>query len=197
MPSLDLVVVGEVTLVFIFLVSLLYKFVLGDPFEGLNGDGGRGVVVGGGVEDWSERSARPLRGDLFAEETAAGNELRVLGRRTTARFHVVVLTMNRPASLRRLLVSLLNAEMDEDPVDLTVWVDLAPGEMQHDRLTVELLANLSWPFGRKRVNLRKEPLAPVKKWIFCWSANAQVIRHASMMLASWRHQRGWRRGSHL
>jgi hypothetical protein len=86
---------------------------------------------------------------------------------------VVVLTMNRPKSLEKLLDSLCSADFGGETVDLRVEVDALKdnatfGGGPHGP-TVELLKEFNWPFGQKMLNFREKNVGLARSWIdFAW-----------------------------
>ena len=81
---------------------------------------------------------------------------------------VMVMTMNRPASLERLLLSLRNAAYPTNArIDVRVSVDKLPNQ-EHDSTTTALLREFEWPHGVFEVLLWPEPVGIFGQWVDSW-----------------------------
>lgn len=81
---------------------------------------------------------------------------------------IVVSAYNRPAALRRLLASLLDAVYPAGSgVPLIVSVDR--GDSASNAETVAVAEAFAWPFGPKQVIHQARPLGLVEHVFFCWS----------------------------
>ena len=87
---------------------------------------------------------------------------------STRDLRVVVMTMDRPASLQRLLTSLENARYQAGSrVDLQVSVDRREGQ-QHDARTLEVLREFQWSHGFYEILLWPEPVGIYGQWVDSW-----------------------------
>ena len=91
----------------------------------------------------------------------------------TRDLRVVVLTLNRSASLRRLLASLLSARYAPGMrVDLQVNVDRASTDAPHDAPTMAALEALEWPHGVYAVRAWDRPMGLWGQWLEAWPCEA-------------------------
>jgi hypothetical protein len=87
---------------------------------------------------------------------------------------VIVLTMNRDASLTRLLNSLTKSEYDGDRIDLDVWVDHPPegakpsAHEETDRVVAAARA-CEWPHGVRSIYTRTRNAGLYEQWIYTWN----------------------------
>lgn len=89
----------------------------------------------------------------------------------SAALSLIVLTMNRPTALRRLLDSLARAEYLGDVVDLDIWVDRPAEESQSWQAVKGLSEEFDWPHGRKSVHIRDSPGGLRRQWLETWDAS--------------------------
>lgn len=83
---------------------------------------------------------------------------------------VVVMTMNRPASLKRLLASLAKANYNGDCVHINIWIDKnTTGNIHQDTKTAA--DNFEWPHGHKNVNVPTRHLGLRGQWLETWNAS--------------------------
>ena len=95
-------------------------------------------------------------------------------------FEVVVLTMNRDASLRRLLASLARANSHGDDVDLYINID-TPNEPDRRHHAVRAVAkNFHWPHGDKVVTLRQQHLGLADSWFQAVQENAHPFEFVAI-----------------
>lgn len=85
---------------------------------------------------------------------------------------ILVLTMDRPKSLLRLLNSLLAANYGTDRIDLDVWVDRMDGADPHPE-TMDAVANFRWPtdLGSMTVHVWPENAGLSAQWTQTWNAS--------------------------
>jgi len=85
---------------------------------------------------------------------------------------IVVMTMNRPKSLARLLKSLDAAEYTPDYplVDLQVNVDVKQDQSDADKDTVELLNSFAWTHGRYEINIWGRHMGIYGQWVDSWAS---------------------------
>ncbi|XP_070570608.1 uncharacterized protein [Ptychodera flava] len=84
----------------------------------------------------------------------------------TLNWSIVVLTMNRPASLRRLLNSLQEAEYDGDTVQLVIWIDYRDEEA-HDE-TLRIVNTFHFRHGPRLIYERRESAGLARAWFDAW-----------------------------
>ena len=72
--------------------------------------------------------------------------------------------MGRPASLVRLLGSLLRVDYADAVVDVLIHVDRDQDQRPHYR-TVELAQRFSWPHGTKRIVVESEQIGLRRSWL--------------------------------
>lgn len=82
---------------------------------------------------------------------------------------IIVITMQRAQSLKRLLHSLLDAEYYDDRVALDVWIDLPPSQTDIDAKTKEIVTNFSWPHGPKTLHFRVTNVGLRQQWLESWN----------------------------
>jgi predicted O-methyltransferase YrrM len=81
----------------------------------------------------------------------------------------VVMTMDRPASLERLLLSLKQASYPAHArIDLQVSVDRRSKEEPHDPATMTLLNKFEWPHGVFETLAWPEPVGIFGQWVDSW-----------------------------
>lgn len=91
---------------------------------------------------------------------------------TAPHLRIIVLTMDREASLRRLLRSLDSAEYGGDRVDLDIWIDRGSSTADAEK-TMESIASASmeriWKHGVRSVHRRTENAGLYEQWIYTWN----------------------------
>ena len=88
---------------------------------------------------------------------------------TPRSLRAVVMTMDRPASLERLLASLRNAVYPSGArIDVQVSVDRPAADRQHDPSTLALLGAFEWPHGVFEVKLWPKPVGIYGQWVDSW-----------------------------
>uniref|UniRef100_A0A6T8KKK3 Glycosyl transferase 64 domain-containing protein n=1 Tax=Hemiselmis andersenii TaxID=464988 RepID=A0A6T8KKK3_HEMAN len=100
-----------------------------------------------------------------------------------AELQIVVLTMIRPESLKRLLISLENVDYLGDAVNLEIWVD-RPRQIQASSTSTKILwesaVNISqqfpWSHGTKQVNIRNTTAGLRKQWLDAWKPTSSTQR---------------------
>jgi len=88
---------------------------------------------------------------------------------------IKVLTFNRPSSLAKLLWWLFRADYLGDRVSLVIYVDKAGGkgeeggEAKREReQVVEVARSFKWPYGEKKVVVRKKAEGLLNQWLNSW-----------------------------
>lgn len=112
-----------------------------------------------------------------------------LAKRTSTFLTVRVLTMDRPAPLRRLISSLSRVEYHNDRVDLEVFVDYPNTKklpwlqnMTAYKETLELAQSWSWPNGRKRLRINSAPQGLARQWLRHANNATTDTRHSMLMV---------------
>lgn len=91
----------------------------------------------------------------------------------TRDLRVTVMTMDRPASLRRLLASLSAARYAPGMrVDLHVHVDRRQADAPHDAPTLAALEAFAWPHGVYTVRAWDRPMGLWGQWLEAWPCEA-------------------------
>lgn len=85
------------------------------------------------------------------------------------RLRIIVLTLNRPESLRRLLTSLQGVDYDGDCVEVDIWVDI----QIHTSFVVggilEVVQGFEFVHGTMTVHQRKFPAGLREQWLYTWN----------------------------
>jgi hypothetical protein len=81
------------------------------------------------------------------------------------------LTFNRPASLRRLLESLDELELDGDTAAVEIWIDVNGNDLA-DQRTVEVANSFKWLKGPSSVHIHPKHVGIFGQWIDTWRPNA-------------------------
>lgn len=93
---------------------------------------------------------------------------------------LIILTMDRPKSLTRLLNSLVLADYGEDLVDLDVWIDRPTGGPL-DANILSICRNVTWQHGTKTIHKRTENAGLYKQWIYTWNITAETTEFAVIL----------------
>lgn len=80
---------------------------------------------------------------------------------------IIVLTMDRPASLQRLLSSLLRAKYGTRVVELRILQDTLP-DGSIDARTKDILESFEWKQGRYRYDIKKSHQGVMNMWLNAW-----------------------------
>ena len=81
---------------------------------------------------------------------------------------IIVITFNRSESLRQLLESLEDVEMDGDTAALEIWIDRSSTTGEVDARTVDRARRFRWRRGRKRVHIQRRHVGICGQWIDTW-----------------------------
>lgn len=84
-------------------------------------------------------------------------------------FTIIVLTMNRVDSLKRLLTSIENAEYEDDKVRLVIKIDVAKDRESVDVAVQQLAKTFLFTHGPKRVEIAESPLGLRGAWLHAWT----------------------------
>ena len=82
---------------------------------------------------------------------------------------VVVLACNKPDSLNRLLISLLNVEYEGDRIDLVISLDIGYLGF-YDLPTLILIKQLLWPHGKLKLVLKNKHRGQLNQWLEAYSS---------------------------
>ena len=96
-------------------------------------------------------------------------------------FRVILLTLNRPGSLLKLLDFLRNVTMDGDSAALEIWIDRDVNGT-YDRETVNVARNYSWPCGRTSVHILKKHVGIYGQWIDTWRPKSANTKELALIL---------------
>lgn len=86
---------------------------------------------------------------------------------------LIVLTMDRPGSLKRLLASLVAADYGEDHVNLDIWIDCRDGAAV-DSQVLEAAREVEWKQGSKVIHKRLENAGLYHQWIYTWNITEET-----------------------
>ena len=81
---------------------------------------------------------------------------------------LIVLTMERQASLSRLLKSAEQARYGGACIDMDIWIDKRSEDRPLHRGVIETSLSFEWPHGTKRVHMRVQPGGLTRQWIWTW-----------------------------
>ena len=81
---------------------------------------------------------------------------------------LVVMTMDRYASLARLLQSLAAAFYDAHVVDLHIWIDVIEDGARADARVLRLCQDFVWVHGEKRVHIHAKKAGLRGQWLETW-----------------------------
>lgn len=93
-------------------------------------------------------------------------------RSTQPQLRVIVLTMDRETSLRRLLRSLEAANYGGDRVDLDVWIDRGSSTQEAEKTMTTIAdaaAEKDWVHGVRTIHKRTENAGLYEQWIYTWN----------------------------
>lgn len=93
---------------------------------------------------------------------------------------LIVMTMDRAASLQRLLASLSAANYGEDTVDLDIWIDRRnEGEVNEEVLHAS--RKVMWKHGTKTIHKRTVNAGLYQQWIYTWNITAETTEVAVIL----------------
>lgn len=95
---------------------------------------------------------------------------------TRGPFRIIVLSMNRPWALTRLLDSIAAVDYGQDDIKLDIFVDMQRSNFRHDEETVEIANAFQWTHGEKRIVLQPQPMGLILAWLTCWNATSDNDR---------------------
>lgn len=97
---------------------------------------------------------------------------------------LIVLTMDREESLRRLLQSLQRVNYDGDRVDLDVWIDRSSGSDEADETMSAMVGaarDCKWDHGVRSIHKRMENAGLYEQWIYTWNVTEQSTETALIL----------------
>ena len=84
-------------------------------------------------------------------------------------FRIIVLTYNRPASLKRCLARLSQLDTLGDRVGVNIWIDRSPGgDVDHETLVVAGAFQSTWRHGRVCVHIQTRNAYIIGQWVDTW-----------------------------
>lgn len=86
---------------------------------------------------------------------------------------VIVLTYRRHQSLRKLLRSVDQVELDGDRASLDIWIDLDAETGRVDRPTFDTATSFRWSRGPTRVHVQRRHVGIYGQWIDTWRPRAE------------------------
>src|SRR6218665_1758996 len=98
-----------------------------------------------------------------------------------ADFRVIVITFNRPQSLRKLLATIDNIELDGDEGCLEIWIDRNK-QNEIDNETVEVANSFRWKQGPTKVYIQKEHAGIYGQWIETWKPQSDDTKEIALIL---------------
>lgn len=93
---------------------------------------------------------------------------------------MIVITMDRENSLRRLLRSLEHANYGEDHVDLDIWID-RPKEGNIHQGVLQASRDIDWKHGTKVIHKRAVNAGLYQQWIYTWNITEETTEFAVIL----------------
>jgi len=93
---------------------------------------------------------------------------------------LIVLTMDRVTSLKRLLDSLETANYGEDHVDLDIWIDKRNDAPIHEGV-LQAARDVKWKQGTKTIHKRTENAGLYQQWIYTWNITEETTEAAVIL----------------
>ncbi|KAI0559423.1 Nucleotide-diphospho-sugar transferase [Gracilaria domingensis] len=93
---------------------------------------------------------------------------------------MIVITMDREKSLRRLLKSLDLANFGEDHVDLDIWID-RPKEGSIHEGVLQASREIDWKYGTKIIHKRAVNAGLYQQWIYTWNITEETTEFAVIL----------------
>lgn len=97
---------------------------------------------------------------------------------------LIVLTMDRVASLRRLLKSLELAEYQGDRIDLDIWIDRRASNDEADGTMAAMVGaarECKWPYGVRSIHKRVQSAGLYEQWIYTWNVTEKSTETALIL----------------
>ena len=86
---------------------------------------------------------------------------------------LIVMTMDRAVSVKRLLDSVARARYGRDRVDIDIWVDIKRNESPNKEV-LRIVHGFEWRYGRKTVFVRSSPGGLYAQWLDTWDVEAAI-----------------------
>eukprot|EP00177_Eucheuma_denticulatum_P003968 GFKZ01007171.1.p1 GENE.GFKZ01007171.1~~GFKZ01007171.1.p1 ORF type:complete len:455 (+),score=60.27 GFKZ01007171.1:97-1461(+) len=93
---------------------------------------------------------------------------------------LIVITMDREDSLKRLLESLTRSNYGEDHVDLDIWIDKAKDKPLHDGV-LHACRTTDWKQGTKTIHKRVSNAGLYEQWIYTWNITQETTEFAVIL----------------
>ncbi|PXF47381.1 hypothetical protein BWQ96_02861 [Gracilariopsis chorda] len=93
---------------------------------------------------------------------------------------MIVITMDRENSLRRLLRSLEHANYGEDHVDLDIWIDRPKDGSIHQGV-LQASRDIDWKYGTKVIHKRAVNAGLYQQWIYTWNITEETTEFAVIL----------------
>lgn len=93
---------------------------------------------------------------------------------------LIVITMDRDHSLKRLLNSLEKANYGEDHVNLDIWIDRADDKPINSQV-LQTSRDLDWKYGTKSIHKRAKNAGLYQQWIYTWNITAETTEFAVIL----------------
>lgn len=93
---------------------------------------------------------------------------------------MIVMTMDRDQSLKRLLNSLAAANYGEDHVDLDIWIDVGEEKVVHEGV-LTVCRSTEWRQGTKTIHKRAVNAGLFEQWIYTWNITAETTEFAVIL----------------
>lgn len=94
---------------------------------------------------------------------------------------IIVLTMDRPKALSRLIQSLLQANYGEDLIDLDFWIDRPQDGASLNSEILSICRNVTWKHGTKTIHKRTVNAGLYKQWIYTWNITSETTEFAVIL----------------
>jgi hypothetical protein len=149
------------------------------PFKEVSGNvDGRGAGA-------PARSVGPGFGTRVPTESEAVTPVGMSNAGGAPALRIIVLTMDREASLRRLLASLRVAEYGDDRVDLDIWIDRPSKSDGADETMAAMVSactrDFRWTQGVRTVHRRLENAGLYEQWIYTWNVTEDSTEAAVIL----------------
>ena len=93
---------------------------------------------------------------------------------------IIVITMDRDQSFRRLVNSLERANYGEDHVNLDIWIDRGKDIPIHDGV-LQASRDITWKQGTKVIHKRTTNAGLYQQWIYTWNITSETTEFAIIL----------------
>lgn len=87
---------------------------------------------------------------------------------------VILLTYNRPESLKKCLHALDRLDMDGDTAEMDIWID-RDDDQKVDAKTLDISVNFNWTRGTVRTHVHEEKVGLFGQWMKTWQDATIVL----------------------